>query len=364
MRRPFVAAMILAGAFILLGIAAAPARLQARAPLRSRHLAGAIRRATARYHLKKKFMLGGEGWWDYLTYDAAGKRLFIARATRVMVVDPASGKLLGEIPDTPGVHGIALAEDLGKGFTSNGGEGAVTVFDLKTLRPISKIKVTGENPDAIVYDPASKRVFTFNGRSRNATVIDAVKGTVIATIPLAGKPEFAVADGKGMIFNNVEDKSELESIDTRRAVVAHVWPLAPCEEPSGLAIDRRHRLLFAGCRNKLMAIVAADSGRVVATEPIGEHCDATRFDPRTQLAFSSNGDGTLTVIHEDSPNKFSLVQDAPTQQYARTMAVNRANHDVYLVTAEMEPAPAATGERRHRPSVKPGTFTLLVMGRE
>ncbi len=338
MRRRVVMAVIFCSGLVLLASAAAPVR----------------------YHLKKKFTLGGDGWWDYLTYDAAGKRLFIARATRVMVVDPASGKLLGEIPDTPGVHGIALAKDLGKGFTSNGGESTVTVFNLKTLRTIAKIKVTGENPDAIVYDPATKRVFTFNGRSKNSTVIDAVEDTVIATIPLAGRPEFAVADGTGMIFNNVEDKSELEAIDTRKATVAQVWPLAPCEEPSGLAIDRKHRRLFAGCRNKLMAIVDAASGKVVATEPIGEHCDATRFDPKTQLAFSSNGDGTLTVIREDSPDKFTLVQSAPTQQYARTMALSPANHDVYLVTAEMEAAPP--GERRLR--VKPGTFTLLVMSRK
>lgn len=317
----------------------------------------------APYHLKKKFTLGGEGGWDYLHYDPAGKRLFIARATRVMVVDPETGSILGEIPDTPGVHGIALAEELGKGFTSNGRENTVTVFDLKTLRELSKIKVTGENPDAIVYDPGSKRVFTFNGRSGNATAIDAVRGTVVATIPLGGRPEFAVADGKGMIFDNLEDQSELESIDTRKAAVAHVWPLAPCEEPSGLAIDRKHRRLFAGCRNKLMAVVDADTGKVIATLPIGQWCDATRFDPATQLAFSSNGDGTLTVVHEDSPNKFSVVQNAATEQYARTMAVNPANHDVYLVTAQVEITPGAKGARPQR-SVMPGTFTLLVMSRE
>jgi DNA-binding beta-propeller fold protein YncE len=334
MRRQFVSAIILLGALALLGSAAAP-----------------------RYHLVKKFKLGGEGGWDYLHYDPAGKRLFIARATRVMVVDPEKGSILAEIPDTPGVHGIALAEKLGKGFTSNGRENTVTVFSLKTLREIAKIKVTGEGPDAIVYDPVSNRVFTFNGHSGTSTAIDAEKGTVAATIPLGGKPEFAVADGRGMVFANLEDKSELVSIDARKATVTHVWPLAPCEEPSGLAIDRKHRRLFAGCRNKLMAVVNADTGKVIAALPIGRWCDSTRFDPATQLAFSSNGDGTLTVIHEDSPEKFSVVQNAPTEDYARTMAVNPANHDVYLVTAEMEPAHA--GERYRR--VKPGTFTLLVM---
>jgi len=317
----------------------------------------------APYQLKKRFTLGGEGGWDYLRYDPAGKRLFIARATRVMVVDPETGANLGELPDTPGVHGIALAPELGKGFTSNGRENTVTVFDLKTLQETSKIKVTGENPDAIVYDPVSKRVFTFNGRSGNATAIDAAAGTVAATIPLGGRPEFAVADGKGTIFANLEDKSELESIDTRKAVAVHVWPLAPCEEPSGLAIDREHRRLFAGCANKLMAVVDAETGKVIATLPIGKGCDATRFDPVTQLAFSSNGDGTLTVIHEDSPNKFSVIQNAATEQYARTMALNPANHDVYLVTAQVEITPGAKGERPRR-SVKPGTFTLLVMSQK
>jgi DNA-binding beta-propeller fold protein YncE len=341
MRKPFVSAIVLLSAFVFLASAAAPAR----------------------YRLKRKFTLGGDGGWDYLHYDPAGKRLFIARATRVMVVNPEKGSILGEIPDTPGVHGVALAEELGKGFTSNGREDTVTVFDLKTLREISKIRVTGENPDAIVYDALSKRVFTFNGRSGNATAIDATKATVVATISLGGKPEFAVADGKGMLFANLEDKSELVSIDARQAAVTHVWPLAPCEEPSGLAIDRKHRRLFAGCRNKLMAVVNADTGKVIATLPIGQWCDATRFDPATQLAFSSNGDGTLTVIHEDSANKFSVLQSAATEPYARTMAVNPANHDVYLVTAEIETAPAAKGERPRR-TVKPGTFALLVMSRE
>jgi DNA-binding beta-propeller fold protein YncE len=335
MRKAFVSAIILLGVFVLGGSAA----------------------AAARYHLVKKFTLGGAGGWDYLHYDPAGKRLFIARATRVMVVDPEKGSILAEISDTPGVHGIALAEKLGKGFTSNGRENTVTVFDLTTLREISKIKVTGEGPDAIVFDAVSNRVFTFNGHSGTSTAIDAAKGTVAATIPLGGKPEFAVADGKGMLFANLEDKSELVSIDARKATVTHVWPLAPCEGPSGLAIDRKHRRLFAGCRNKLMAVVNADTGKVIATLPIGQWCDSTRFDPATQLAFSSNGDGTLTVIHEDSPEKFSLVQNARTERYARTMAVNPANHEVYLVTAEMEPARA--GERYRR--VKPGTFTLLVM---
>lgn len=317
--------------------------------------------AATQYKIKHKFVLGGDGGWDYLTYDPAGHRLFISRATRVMVVDPEKGSVLGEIPDTPGVHGVALAQDLGKGFTSNGRENTVTVFDLKTLKETSRIKLDAENPDAIMYEPVSKRIFTFNGRSHNATAIDAEKGSVIATIPLDGKPEFAVADGKGNVFVNIEDKSELSSIDARNAKVLNTWPLAPCESPSGLAIDQKNRRLFAGCDNKMMAVINADTGKVVTTVPIGSGVDADRFDPGTQLAFSSNGDGTLTVIHEDSADKYSVVQNAETQRSARTMALNPKSHEVYLVAAEIEQTPPEKpGERPHR-TIKPGTFTLLVL---
>jgi DNA-binding beta-propeller fold protein YncE len=312
------------------------------------------------YQLRQKYVLGGEGGWDYLTYDAAGKRLFISRGTHVQVVDPAKGTVIGDIPDTTGVHGIALAQDLGKGFTSNGGgtgpdakPPSVTVFDLKTLKVTSKINLPDDakNPDAILYDPASKRVFTFNGRSKNASVIDADKGTVVATIPLDGKPEFAAADGKGMVFVNIEDKAELTSIDAKKATVVTSWPLTGCEDPSGLAIDRKNRRLFAGCRNKVMAIVNADSGQVVATVPIGQGVDANEFDPTTQIALSSNGDGTLTVVHEDSPDKYSVALDTST-------------HDVYLVTAEFEEQPPAKEGDRPRRTMKKDSFTLLVMGKK
>ncbi|HWG87602.1 MAG TPA: hypothetical protein VN679_07440 [Candidatus Acidoferrales bacterium] len=318
--------------------------------------------APAHYQLKQKYILGGEGFWDYLTYDPAGKRVFISRGTHVMVVDPAKGSVIGDIPDTPGVHGIALAPELGKGFTSNGRENTVTVFDLKTLKQTAKIKLDGaENPDAIVYDPASKRVFTFNGRSHNSSVIDAKSNAVVATIPLDGKPEFGVSDGKGTVFVNIEDKSELTSIDSKNAKVQKTWSLAPCEEPSGLAIDQKHRRLFSGCHNKMMVVVNADTGKVIATPAIGEGVDANAFDPGTELAFSSNGDGTLTVVHEDSPDKFTVVENAPTQRFARTMALDTANHEVYLVTAEIEEAPPAKEGERPRRSMKPGSFTLLVM---
>jgi hypothetical protein len=323
--------------------------------------------AQNQYQLKQKFTIGGDGGWDYLTYDPAGKRLFISRGTRVMVVDPAKGSVIAEIPGTTGVHGIALAQELGKGFTSNGGENTVTVFDLKTLKETAKIKLPDDakNPDAILYDAASQRVFTFNGRSKNATVIDAAKGTVISNIPLDGKPEFAAADGKGMVYVNIEDKGELTSIDAKKAAVVSTWPLSGCEEPSGLAIDAKNRITFSGCGNKVMTVTNIDTGKVVATVPIGEGVDANGFDPETALAFSSNGEGTLTVVHEDSAAKFTVLQNAATQRRARTMALDTNNHDVYLVTAEFEDAPPpAPGQPRQRPAMKPGTFTLLVMGRK
>ena len=343
MRRQFLAGVLLLGAAALVGSTA----------------------ATAQYQLKQKFTIGGDGGWDYLTYDAAGKRLFISRGTRVQVVDPEKGTVLAEIPDTQGVHGIALAQDLGKGFTSNGRENTVTVFDLKTLKETSKIKLEGaENPDAILYDPASKRVFTFNGRSKNATAIDAASGTVAGNIPLDGKPEFAAADGKGMVYVNIEDKSELTSIDARKAAVVNTWKLEGCEEPSGLAMDQKTRRLFSGCHNKVMAIVNADTGKVVSTVPIGEGVDANAFDPGTNLAFSSNGDGTLTVVREEAADKFSVVQNAETQKYARTMALDTDTHTVYLVTADIEVTPPAAGEQRPRRTMKPGSFTLLVMSQK
>lgn len=320
--------------------------------------------APVKYEVKQKYVLGGDGGWDYLTFDPAGKRLFISRGTHVMVVDPSKGSVIGDIPNTTGVHGIALAQDLGKGFTSNGRENTVTVFDLKTLKETTKIKIDGENPDAILYDPATHRVFTFNGRSKNSTVIDATKDTVVATIPLDGKPEFGATDGKGKVFVNIEDKSELTAIDAKNAKVLNTWPLAPCEEPSGLAIDQKHHRLFSGCHNKMMAVTDADTGKVIATPAIGEGVDANAFDPEQELAFSSNGDGTLTVVHEDSPGKFSVVDNASTAKFARTMALDTTNHDVYEVTAEIEEAPPAKEGERPRRSMKPGTFTLLVVGKK
>jgi DNA-binding beta-propeller fold protein YncE len=316
------------------------------------------------YHLLKKISVGGEGGWDYLTFDSATRRLFISRATKVIVLDVDSGKSVGEIPDTQGVHGIALAPEFGRGFTSNGRAGTVTIFDLKTLATIGTAQA-GTNPDAIVYDPASRRVFAMNGRSSDSTAIDAATGKVAGTVALAGKPEFAAADGAGHVYVNIEDKSELWEIDSQKLTVTAKWPLAPCQEPSGLAMDIARRRLFAGCDNKMMAVVNADTGKVVATPPIGEGVDANAFDPGLSFAFSSNGgSGTLTVVHEDSPDKYSVLEDVVTQRGARTMALDPKTHEVYLATAEFGPRPAATQDNPHpRPQIVPNSFVILVFGR-
>jgi DNA-binding beta-propeller fold protein YncE len=316
--------------------------------------------ASSGYHLLKKIKLGGVGFWDYIAFDSPTRRLFISRATKVVVLDVDSEKVVGEIPNTAGVHGIALAPDLGRGFTSNGGAGTVSIFDLKTLEVVGQAQA-GKNPDAIVYDPASKRVFTMNGRSGDSTAIDGATGNVAGTITLDGRPEFAVADGAGHIYANLEDKSEVLQIDSKSLAVTARWPLAPCTEPSGLAMDVKHRRLFAGCSNKMMAVVDADSGKVIATPPIGEGVDANAFDPGTGYAFASNGrSGTLTVVHEDSPGKFSVVEDVPTQLGARTMALDPKTHDIYLVTAEFGPRPEPTASNpRPFPTLVPDSFVVL-----
>jgi len=317
----------------------------------------------AGYHVIETYKVGGDGGWDYLTFDKASNRLFISRATHVIVMDADSGKVVGDIPDTPGVHGIALAPEFGRGFVSNGRDNSVTVFDLSNLKLLSKIKV-GENPDAILYDPASKRVFTFNGHSHDVTAIDAAKSAVLGTIKVDGKPEFAVSDEKGEIFVNIEDKSELMALDPNKLEAKARWPLAPCEEPSGLAIDRKNRRLFSGCGNKLMSVVDADSGKLVTTLPIGDGVDANAFDPETGLAFASCGEGVLTVVHEDSANKFSVVENVPTARGARTMTLDPEKHRVFLVTAKFGPPPAPTAQQPHPwPSILPDTFVVMVMSR-
>ena len=316
------------------------------------------------YHVATTYKVGGEGWWDYLTADSDARRVYISRGTHVMVLDADSGKSVGDIPDTQGVHGIALAPELGRGFTSNGREGTVSIFDIKTLATSGKVKV-GDNPDAILYDPATKRVFTFNGRSQDSTAIDGASGKVLGTIKLDGKPEFAASDAKGEIFVNIEDKSELVAIDPNKLEVKAKWALAPCTEPSGLSIDRKNRRLFVGCDNKMMAVVDADNGKVLATPAIGEGVDATTFDPETGLAFASCGqDAVLTVVKEESPDKFSVAENVPTKRGARTLALDAKTHNVFVVTADFGPRPEATADNPHpRPAMLPDSFVVLVVGK-
>jgi len=319
--------------------------------------------AVSGYHVVTTYKVGGDGGWDYLTADSDARRVYISRGTHVMVIDADSGKSVGDIADTPGVHGIALAPELGRGFTSNGREGTVSIFDIKTLATSSKVKV-GDNPDAILYDPATKRVFTFNGRSQDSTAIDAASGKVLGTIKLDGKPEFAASDAKGMIYVNIEDKSELTAIDPNKLEVKAKWPLAPCTEPSGLSIDRKNRRLYVGCDNKMMAVVDADSGKVLATPAIGDGVDATTFDAETGLAFASCGaDGVLTVVKEEAPGKFTA-ENVPTQRGARTLALDAKTHNVFVVTAQFGPRPEPTADNPHpRPPLVPDSFVVLVVGK-
>ncbi len=317
------------------------------------------------YKVVQKLRVGGDGGWDYLTVDAAVRRLYVTRGSRVMVFDADTLAAVGEIPNTAGVHGVALAPELGRGYASNGKASTVTIFDLKTLKPIEDVKTTGENPDAILYDPHSGQVFAFNGRSGNATVLDAATGKVKATIALGGKPEFATTDLAGRVFVNIEDKSEVVVLDAASSVVTSRWPLAPCEEPSGMAIDRAHKRLFVGCGNRMMAVVDAATGKIAATVPIGDGVDANAFDPATGTAFSSNGEGTLTVVRQDENGHFVTAENVPTMRGARTMALDEKTHRVFLVTAEFGPSPSPTPDQpRPRPSIVPGSFTLLVVAPE
>ncbi len=312
------------------------------------------------FKIVDRVKLGGEGGWDYLTYDNVEHRLFITRGSHVMVVDAVTLKVTGDIPDLSGIHGVALAQDLGRGFVSNGGDNTVTVFDLKTLKKLDSVKV-GERPDAILYEPFNKRVFTFNARGQNSTVIDAGSGKLVGTIPLGGKPEFPASDGHGKLYVNIEDKSQIAQVDVSKLVVLNTWLVALCQEPSALAIDVEHHRLFAGCGNKMMAVVDSDSGKVVTTVPIGEGVDAGRFNPKTQEIFMSCGEGVLTVIHEDSPDKYTVRQNLATVKGARTMALDNENDVVYLVTAQRVSTPPTTGQR---PAMVPGSFELIVVKAE
>jgi hypothetical protein len=313
------------------------------------------------YALARTVPLAGDGFWDYLGFDAVNHHLFITHGTHVMVLDADTQAVVGDIPNTPQVHGVAVAGDLGRGFASDGGDNTVTAFDLKTLQVLGRY-VAGTRPDSITYDPVSHRVFTFNGGSNDSTALDAVTGAIAGTIPLNGKPETGVADGLGHIFANIESTSELVEIDTQTLKVTARWPLKPCDSPSGLAMDTQHAILFAGCEN-MMAVVDASNGKMIASLPIGKGVDADRFDPGTSYAFASNGDGTLTVVHEDGPRKFRIVENLTTQKGARTMEVDPKTHTVFLVTADRVPTPPTADNPHPRPTVVPGSFRLLVYAR-
>jgi DNA-binding beta-propeller fold protein YncE len=315
------------------------------------------------YHVIKKLPLGGEGFWDYLTVDNTARRLYISRGTHVMVVDLESDKLIGDIPDTPSVHGIAIAPEFNRGFISNGRANTATIFDLKTLKVLGQVN-TGTNPDAILYDPASKRVFAFNGRSHDVTVFGATSGQVDSTIELGGKPEFSRADGKGKVYVNIEDLSEVVEIDSRNLAITRRFSIAPGEEPSGMGFDIEHHCIFSGCGNKLMTVLDTEFGKVIATVPIGEGCDGAGFDPEMRLAFSSNGEGTLTVVRESSPGKFEVAETVTTQRGARTMTIDRKTHNIYLPTAQFGPPPLQTEEgKRHRSPMIKDSFVILVVGK-
>ena len=327
-------------------------------------LAPALPARAEGYHVLTTFAVAGEGGWDYLVVDAAARRLYVTRGTRVMVLDADSGKSVGEIPGN-GLHGVALAPEFGKGFSSNGRGGTVTMFETASLKILSEIKATGENPDAILYDPFSKRIFAFNGRSGNVTAIEAASGTVAGTVTVGGKPEFAASDEKGRIFVNIEDKNEVVVFDSKTLAAGAHWPLAPCESPTGMAIDSAHGRLFAGCGNKMMAVLDISTGRVITTVPTGSGTDANAWDSELGLAFSSNGEGTLTVIQQESKDAYKVVENVPTQLGARTMALDPKTHRIFLAAAKYGPAPpeATADNPRRRPPMVPGSFVILVVGR-
>ena len=318
------------------------------------------------YKFIKSIPIGGEGGWDYLSIDAKARKLYVTHTSKIVIVDLTQDKVVGEIADTPGVHGFAVKPELGRGFSSNGAESRVSVVDLKTFKTIAKVE-TGENPDAILYDSTRPEVYAFNGRGKSATVINAKSNNVVSTVPLSGKPEFAAADALGeRVFCNIEDKNEVAVIDIKTHAVTATWPLSPGEEPTGMAFDAVHHRLFVGCHNKLMTMLDSDTGKVVAKAPIGAGVDACAFDDAKQLAFASCGDGTVTIAKEEALDKLTVVQTLTTEPGARTMALDPGTHRIYTCTAQIAPDPGpppSPGERR-RPNYVPGTFHVLVYGRE
>ena len=323
-------------------------------------LMGAAARQAATYHVASTYTLGGDGSWDYLALDTVNHHLFIARENRFMVVNPSTGKLITEIPGMSRAHGIAFAYDAGHGFLTSGADSTVTMFDLETLKVLGTT-VAAVDDDALLYDPATRRVYTFNGDAHSASVIDPVSGKNVGTIDLGAKPESGVTTGDGKLYVNLEEEGKVAEIDARAMKVTRTWSLAPCESPTGMALDPDHHRLFSACRSKVMAVSDPVAGKLVTTVPIGGAVDGAAFDPATQLAFAPNGDGTLTVIHEDTPDQYSVVQTLETMPGARTMTLDYATHTVFTASARFGPVPE--GARRRRPPVLPGTFALLEIRR-
>ena len=320
--------------------------------------------ADASFSLIRHWAVGGAGGWDYLTLDAAGDRLFVSRSTHVDVVDTKSGKIVGTIANTNGVHGIALAEGLRRGYTSNGRADSVTMFDLGTLKTIKEAQIPGHNPDAILYEPSGKHVWTFNGRSKDVTVLDAESLAVVRTLAVPDKPEFAVDDEEGSIFVNIESEvGQLVVLDSKQLTIKATWMLPGCASPSGLAIDKMHHRLFSVCDKKVMAVTDAVSGRQITKLTIGDGPDAAAYDDKRRLVFSSNGDGTLSIFHQETPDRYQIVQSVTTQHGARTMALDSLSGKVYLVSADFDASPSPTPEQPHpRPMPVPETFSVLVVG--
>lgn len=315
------------------------------------------------YHLLNKIPVSGDKGWDYLVVDQGAERLYVSHGDKVDVLDAATDTLKGSVEGLRGVHGIAVAAEAKRGFISDGKAQGVTVFDLDSLKPVSFV-ATAEGPDAIIYDPASKRVFVFGGKSGTATAIQSGGNKVAGVLDLGGRPEYACADGKGHVFVNLEDKNLLLRIDSRKLKVTARWPLKPGDSPASLAMDVKHNRLFAGCHNQKMIVLNSKNGKVVADLPIGNGVDAGAFDPETGDIFSSCGEGTLSVIHEDAPDKYTLVENVQTQAGSRTMALDLKTHKVYLSSAKFVPAPQPTTDKPHsRPPLVPGTFSVLVFGK-
>lgn len=322
---------------------------------------GAAWAAPSGYHVTKTITLGGDGGWDYLNIDPATGNLFITRGTHVMVVDPSQGKTIGDITELSGIHGTAFVG--GKAYVTEGGSNNLAVVDTKSLAKTQEIAV-GTRPDGVLFDPASKRIFTFNGASKDATAVDPATGKVVGTIALGGKPEAAASDEAGTIFVNIEDKNELVAFDANTLKIKAHYPLAPCDSPSGMAMDVAHGRVFSGCDNKMIAVTDMKTGKVVTTFPIGDGVDANRFDPATGLVFSSNGEsGTLTVAHEDAPGKYTVLDNIPTASGARTMELDPKSHRVFVVTADRKPGTPTADNPHPRAVPIPGTFRLIILDR-